>query len=69
MIVMRLKEIAEQRNLNAHQISMQTGISYPTISKYWKNQATSYDRSVLDKLCALLACEPGDLLRRIPPPA
>lgn len=65
MIVCRLDQVAEKRGLNAHQISLQTGVSYPTIHKYWRNQASSYDVRILDDLCKLLECQPGDLLVHI----
>lgn len=68
MLVFRLKEIAEKKNLNRHQISMQTGISYPTISKYWEGKAIGRDFSILEKLCTLLDADPGDLIKRVTPP-
>ena len=67
MLVFRLKEIAEAKAMNRHQLSMKTGISYPTVSKYWEGKAIGRDVSILDKLCALLDCEPGDLIKRIQP--
>lgn len=66
MIIFRLKEIAEQKEFNRHQISMLTGVSYPTISKYWDNKADSFDKSILDKLCYLLNVTPGDLIEFTP---
>ena len=67
MLVFSLKEIAEKKNLNRHQLSMKTGISYPTISRYWEGKAIGRDFAILDKLCALLECEPGDLIKRTKP--
>lgn len=69
MIVLRLKEIAEKKYYTRHQLSMLTGVSYPTINKYWAGKATSCDFGALDKLCALLDCEPGDLIKRTPAPS
>lgn len=66
MIVCNLERMAKERNLNAHQISLQIGVSYPTIHKYWRNEAASYDARILDALCELLECQPGDLLAHIP---
>jgi putative transcriptional regulator len=64
MITCQLKQIAEAKEINRHQLSMQTGVSYPTIDKYWNDKADSYERRILDKLCELLDCEPGDLIVR-----
>lgn len=66
MIVCKLEQVAERKGFNAHQISMQTGVSYPTIHKYWRSEAASYDGRILDALCELLECQPGDLLAHIP---
>ncbi len=66
MIVFRLKEIAEAKEFNRHQLSMRIGVSYPTIDKYWRDQADSYDKEILDKLCDILGCVPGDLLVWLP---
>jgi putative transcriptional regulator len=66
MIVFRLKEVAEQKKLNRHQLSMKTGISYPTISKYWKGDADAREFEILNKLCDVLNCEPCDLITRQP---
>jgi DNA-binding Xre family transcriptional regulator len=65
MLVLRLKEIAEKKNLNRHQLSMKTGISYPTISKYWEGKAVGRDFAILNKLCELLDVEPGDIIQRV----
>jgi putative transcriptional regulator len=67
MIVYRLKEIAERKNLNRHQLSMQTGVSYPTIYRYWDGEAQAREFMILDKLCELLDCQPGDLLEFVEP--
>ena len=69
MLTFRLKEIAEAKNMNRHQLSMKTGISYPTISKYWEGKAIGRDFAILDKLCALLDVDPGDLIKRTVTPA
>lgn len=67
MLTFSLKEIAEKKNLNRHQLSMKTGISYPTISRYWEGKAIGRDFAILDKLCELLDVDPGDLIKRTPP--
>jgi DNA-binding Xre family transcriptional regulator len=64
MVTCRLKQVAEARGFNRHQLSMQSGISYPTIDKYWSNEAIRYEGRVLDRLCEVLDCEPGDLIKR-----
>lgn len=64
MIILRLREIAEAKEINRHQLSMQTGISYPTIDAWWDDEPVSFGRGVIERLCAALNVEPGDIIKR-----
>lgn len=69
MITFQLKEVAATKDKNRHQLSLEAGVSYPTISKYWDGRdMIGVDFAVLDKLCEVLNCEPCDLIKRIPSP-
>ena len=53
--------------LNAHAISRyelakRTGIQYPIVDHYYKNQVQRYDRYVLAKFCTALNCQIQDIL-------
>lgn len=64
MIVIRLKELAEAKNLNMSQVQRRADITMGLVRRYWRNDTTSVDLRAIDRLCALLDCEPGDLLVR-----
>lgn len=65
MIRCRIRELAEKKELNRHALAVRSGISYPTVQRWWDNTNKGYDREVLNKLCDALECQPGDLLVHI----
>lgn len=65
MITIRLKEIAEAKGFNQSQVQRQTGLTMGQVRRYWHNETEEVKLSALDKICALLDCEPGDLIKRV----
>lgn len=66
MIVYRLKELAESKGWDKSKVHYDSGISYPTVLKVWNNKIKQIDITVLERLCELFDCDPGDLIKRIP---
>ena len=60
-ILLAEKEFREGRKLPYRTIAKETGISPTTLTKYI-TQGGGIDANTLDKLCAYLDCQPGDLL-------
>ena len=55
------------RYLDAHSISRyelakRTGIQYPVVDRYYKNQIQRYDSYVLTKICVALSCQITDII-------
>lgn len=67
MITIRLKELAEARGLTKNQVQKRTGLDIGMVRRYWNNHSDTVHLPSIDKLCALLDCEPGDLIKRTPP--
>lgn len=65
MIVVKLSEIAEQKNYSRKDVHLGTGLSYPTVFRYWNDDVQQIDKDVLDKFCDFLDCDPGDLVKRV----
>lgn len=71
MIQWRLKELIakkerlEGRSLPYRLIYKETGISPNTLSKIATGKIEQIGVSTIDRLCAYLDCEPGDLLVRV----
>ena len=61
----RLDEILEQKEKSLYWLQKETGISYSALHKLRKDRARSMDYEVLEKICAVLDCEPGDLIVRV----
>lgn len=63
----RLDELLLERGLTATQVAADTGIAESTLSEMRTNKVKRYGTAVLDKLCAYLGCELGELLVREAP--
>jgi DNA-binding Xre family transcriptional regulator len=64
MIIIRLKELAEAKDLNQSQVQRQTGLTMGLVRRYWFNETEEVKLSAIDKICELLSCDPGDLITR-----
>jgi putative transcriptional regulator len=66
MIEVRLKGLLESRGRTRYWLAQETGIQYKTLARI--EQAESSNRielRVLDEICRVLECQPGDLLIRV----
>ncbi len=63
MITITLKERLEEKGMTRYRLAQLSGISFPTVDKYYKNKVARYDGYILSQFCAVLDCGVGDLLR------
>jgi putative transcriptional regulator len=62
MIEVRLKEMLESRGQSRYWLAKQTGIQYGTLMRIERADSSNrIELGTLDKLCAALNCQPGDL--------
>ena len=66
MIKFRLKVLLAMNDMTQTQLSEKTGIRQPTISAICTGAAKHLPVDVLNKICAELNCQPGDLMEYIP---
>jgi len=66
-IVVRLRELREARGLSQLQLSERAGVRQATISELESGKKLRLDFGILDRLCAALGVEPGELLEREQP--
>ena len=66
MIQPKLTEVLEQKGKSLYWLAQETQVAYSTLHRLVKAKAQSVDFRVLDLICDVLECQPGDLLVREP---
>ncbi len=66
MIRCRLSAILGERRIKLSELCAQAGIAKNTALALYHERAKGVSFNVLDKICAALDIEPGDLLKRVP---
>jgi len=60
----RLSEVLEQHDMSQTELSRRSGVSLVTVNAMKQNRTTRVDLETIDKICAALDVEPGELLER-----
>lgn len=63
MIEIRVDELLEERGRSFYWLAKETGISHTTLWRLKKGRARGINFETLEKICAALACQPGDVMR------
>lgn len=66
MIELRLEQLLSDRGMTAYALAKEAGLHQSVISKLRHNEARALRLDVLDRVCAALNCEPGELIVRVP---
>ena len=66
MIRFTVKVMLAKREMTQKELAERTGIRPPTISALCTGAAKHIPVDVLDKICDVLKCQPGDLIEHIP---
>ena len=62
MIEIRVDGLLKEHERTFYWLSKETGISHTTLWRLKKGKALGINFDTLEKLCAALACQPGDIL-------
>ena len=66
MIEVRLKDLLEARGRTRYWLAQETGIQFKTLARIERAEATNrIELRVLDEICRVLECQPGDILVRV----
>ena len=65
MIKSKLKVVLAERDMTQKQLAEVTGVRPPTISQIALGTAKHIPIDVMDRICAALDCQPGDLFKFI----
>ena len=67
MIEIRLDELLEGHGRTFYWLAKETGISHSTLWRLKKGKSVGINFSTLERICLLLSCQPGDVLRLASP--
>lgn len=65
-VKVQLKEVRTAKNLSQNELARLLEMSLGNVQKIEYGKAKSIPLDTLDRLCKVLSCEPGDLLRYVP---
>ena len=63
LIKIRVDELLEERGQTFYWLAKETGISHSTLWRLKKGRAVGINLSTLERICQILGCQPGDVLR------
>ncbi len=63
MIEIQVDELLKDRGKSFYWLAKETGISYTTLWRLKKGKAQGINFSTLIKICTMLDCQPGDMLK------
>ena len=66
MIKFKVKVLLAMNDMTQKQLAEKTGIRPPTVSAICTGSIKELPVGVLNKMCAVLKCQPGDLMEYIP---
>ena len=66
MIEIRVDELLAARGRTFYWLAKETGISHTTLWRLKKGKALGINFATLERICGLLECQPGDVLRLVP---
>ena len=63
MIEIRVDELLEEQGRTFYWLAKETGISHTTLWRLKKGKALGINFETLEKICQMLNCQPGDVMR------
>lgn len=63
MIEIRVDELLEERGRTFYWLAKETGISHSTLWRLKKGKSVGIIFATLERICQVLNCQPGDVLR------
>jgi putative transcriptional regulator len=63
VIEIRVDELLEAHGHTFYWLAKETGISHTTLWRLKKGRALGINFDTLEKICSVLECQPGDVLR------
>ncbi|MGL4736188.1 MAG: helix-turn-helix domain-containing protein [Cellulosilyticaceae bacterium] len=64
-IIIRLDRVMADRKMSLNELAEQVGISNVNLSNFKTGKIKAIRFSTLEKICEVLACQPGDLIEYV----
>ena len=64
MLFIRINEILKEKNKSKYWFIKKMNGNYQSLSKLLDNKTTAIRFETLEKVCKILECEPGDIIKR-----
>jgi len=64
-IRLRIKELAQAKNIKQYKLAELSGVTPQLLNRYWNNNVQRVDLEELDKIATALGVEAGDLIETI----
>ncbi|HET8669284.1 MAG TPA: helix-turn-helix transcriptional regulator [Candidatus Saccharimonadales bacterium] len=65
MIEIRVDELLQDRGRTFYWLAKETGISHSTLWRLKKGRSVGINFATLERICQMLSCQPGDVLRLV----
>ena len=65
MVKLTIDRYLERIGMTRYELAKRTEIKFQTIDRYYKNRVVRYDSSILDRICAVLECQPCDIIEYV----
>ncbi|MBR3894185.1 MAG: helix-turn-helix transcriptional regulator [Clostridia bacterium] len=65
MVKLKIDQCLKQRGMTRYELAKRTEIKFQTIDRYYKNRVVRYDSYILDRICAVLECQPCDIIEYV----
>ncbi|MBQ9802840.1 MAG: helix-turn-helix transcriptional regulator [Clostridia bacterium] len=65
MVRLMIDRYLDERGITRYELAKRTEVKFQTIDRYYKNRVVRYDCYILDRICAALECDIGDIIEYV----
>ena len=62
MVRLILDKYMEEHGVTRYELAKRIDVKFQTVYRYYKNRVVRYDSYILDRICASLGCNIGDII-------
>ena len=65
MVRLTIDKYLNKCGMTRYELAKRTEVKFQTIDRYYKNRVVRYDSYILDRICEVLDCSPGDIIEYV----